>query len=867
MFRLCAVCCLALVLFTSAFVTATSPVYTVSDKLTDPVSGKITAHLELKSGSGPYGNDISELAFTASMHAPGVARIQITDPANPSRWQVPYVLLDPTPVDHHPLTVSLSDNGQPFSWSVSDPSGSNANLVDAPSSVSFVYSDQYLVWQMHVPQGSRFYGFGERVHEYLLNPSTSSMEKYTFTIFAHDLPNPPDINNYGAHPFAVVCEPSQPSCFGVFLMNSNAMDVTVEGNVLTFIPIGGVIDFFVIAGPHPEMVIASYHQYVVGNAVLQPAWALGWHQSRYGYSSLDQVKEMVHNYSVHNLPLDVVWSDIDYMDAYEDFTWDPVRYPLSDIQSFTSTLHNQHMRYVVIVDPGIHAVPGYEPYESGLESNVFIASGSNESQPALGKVWPGVCAFPDFFKSNTQSWWQSHLSKFVLDADVDGIWDDMNEISAFDTHIDDRACETKYDHPPFLPGIFPLNEGTLCMSSRLGDGNDLLNYNTHSMYGFMETRAIHAALLQARPNVRPFILSRSSYAGHGRYGTHWTGDNQSLFESMRRSIAGILSFQLYGLSVVGSDIGGFVLNAWPELLARWMQVGTFYPFARNHNNKGQTPQEPYMMGETVLDISRRMIVNRLAMQPYLYSLMVQSHLTGGSMVRAMWQEFFTVADFAAAHREDGQYMLGSALLVAPVMEELARHKSVYFPSDDHKISWYDYWTGAPVTVFKTSSDYGKYHTVEAPLETIPVFIRGGSVLPRVLPASTSYDSLRNPYDFVVAPDRSNSAEGELFIDDGVSMDSYTSGAYTYVTMTATVQTGVGGSFATSIVHDGYAPAHTVQSIGTVRLLNAGCKKVGRMTANGVDVSAKATVDESSGALLVQQLGIQGIQITMKWTCA
>ena len=316
---------------------------------------------------------------------------------------------------------------------------------------------------------------------------------------SHD--NQPHMNLYGSHPFFLYSGPSSPS-FGVFLLNSNAMSVRTEFNnqnkYLQYQVIGGVLDFYFFLGPSSQDVIQQYHS-IIGKPYLPPKFALGFHQCRWGYNSLDEIKKVVAGYEANNLPLDAIWTDIDYMDKYRDFTFDPDRFPIQDMIQFVSDLHKKGKKYILIVDPGIPVVnlnqEKYEPLELGLSLDIFIKNGNNNSY-VNRDVWPGQCYFPDMTNPKFKDYfWKPLIHKFLSTLNIDGLWTDMNEPAVLKTYTPNQ---NKWNYPPFVPRSpavhdpnEPIFHRTIDMDSRM---HASIHYNVHNLYSHLESIATSEAL-------------------------------------------------------------------------------------------------------------------------------------------------------------------------------------------------------------------------------------------------------------------------------------------------------------------------------------------------------------------------------------
>uniref|UniRef100_A0A8C6V503 Lysosomal alpha-glucosidase n=1 Tax=Naja naja TaxID=35670 RepID=A0A8C6V503_NAJNA len=563
----------------------------------------------------------------------------------------------------------------------------------------------------------------------------------------------PSANLYGSHPFYLALEKGG-LAHGVFLLNSNAMDVLLQPSpALTWRTTGGVLDFYVFLGPDPSSVVRQYMD-VIGYPFMPPYWALGFHLCRWGYTSTAITREVVKNMTAALFPLDVQWNDLDYMDAKRDFTFNK--------DGFRDM-------YVMIVDPGISSTSptgSYRPYEEGLKRGVFIINATG--QPLIGKVWPGPTAFPDFTNPETHLWWYDMVKDFHDKVAFDGMWIDMNEPSNFvDGSLED-CPNNKLENPPYVPGMLggTLKAKTICASSRQYLSS---HYNLHSLYGLTEAIATHDALVKVRGK-RPFVISRSTFASHGRYAGHWTGDVISIWEHLYYSIPAMLLFNLYGVPLVGTDICGFLNSTTEELCVRWTQLGAFYPFMRNHNDRGSKSQEPYAFSPEAQKAMKKAIYLRYSLLPYLYTLFHKSHSTGETVARPLYFEF---PQDTYTWTIDRQFMWGAGLLITPVLEEGIRKMPGYFPLG----TWYDILT---VSVGSVIHSKGQWILLPAPLDTINVHIRGGHILPLQEPALTTTKSRLNGMTLIVALTLEGVARGDLFWDDGEGLLTFEKGDYTEI---------------------------------------------------------------------------------------
>ncbi|KAL9833749.1 LOW QUALITY PROTEIN: lysosomal alpha-glucosidase-like [Geothlypis trichas] len=419
--------------------------------------------------------------------------------------------------------------------------------------------------------------------------------------------------------------------------------------------------------------------------------------------------------------------------------------------------------FVPLQDAGISSSgpPGtYKPYDEGLRRGVFIRNATG--QPLVGKVWPGPTVFPDFTNPETHEWWHDMVKDFHEQVPFDGMWLDMNEPSNFVEGSQDGCPNNNLEHPPYVPGVFGgrLQAGTICASSQQYLSS---HYNLHSLYGLTEAMASHSALLRVRGK-RPFIISRSTFAGHGRYAGHWTGDVGSDWQQLYYSIPEVLLFNLFGVPLVGADICGFLGDTSEELCVRWTQLGAFYPFMRNHNDHGTRPQEPFAFSPRAQAAMRSALRPRYSLLPS-YTLFHRAHSAGHTVARPLFLEFPTDPNTWTVDR---QLLWGGGLLITPVLEAGQTKVSGYFPAG----TWYS------LTGDSTIHSKGQWILLPAPLDTINVHVRAGHILPLQEPAFSTAQSRGKGMALVVALTPDGFARGELFWDDGDSWESFEMGDYT-----------------------------------------------------------------------------------------
>jgi alpha-glucosidase (family GH31 glycosyl hydrolase) len=713
---------------------------------------------------------ISPLNLTLIAETESRLRIRITDP-NASRFEVPNVTL--------PLSFYSTFAACQYSVSLSSPifnltvvrKSNNQTIFSIVPGQTFQYHDQDIILTTALNYKFYVYGIGERVSNFPLNPGT-------YTLFSRGLPGPyddgkpPGKNMYSSQPVFIGLDGTG-NAHGGFLLNSNAMDVYISAQSVTFRPIGGIIDYFVFVGPTAEAVVQQYHA-LVGKPVLIPYWTLGYHQSRWGYHNLSTLEAVAANFTKYQIPLDVLWTDIDYMTNFEDFTLDPARYNYSQFAAFLQTLHSNNRKFVPIVDAAV-ARTDYPPYNIGLDQNVFIGS-PHHSGPLVGKVWPGPAVFIDWLNPNTTSYWHSMLSTLNQLIDFDGLWLDMNDPQNF--------CDGECGYPasqfvktlPFMPGEVSLNFDTIDLAATHYGG--FIENDLHNMYAFYMAQA-SSSYLSSVLNKRPFILSRGSFPGHGRFASKWLGDNYSLYDWMRYSIPGVFNFHIFGIPLIGADICGFSLDTTEELCCRWYQLGTLYPFTRNHNSNDSISQEPWALGPTLLSVSNSAIRNKYSLINFFYSHMFMLSLEGGTFFRPSFFNYPGDVSLQYTHAQE-QFMLGNELLVHPVLKDGVSVLEAYFPAD----IWYNWYTGRRVITTANRTTF-----LDAPVNgTINIHIRGGTVITRNdgFETAMTVEELRFAnLTFVVALDGEGNAKGFLVIDDGESLDTiekknFTAVQYEYI---------------------------------------------------------------------------------------
>jgi alpha-glucosidase len=448
---------------------------------------------------------------------------------------------------------------------------------------------------------------------------------------------------------------------------------------------GGELQYYYIHGPHMMDVVKSYH-HLTGTHPMPPLWALGYHQCRWSYYPEAKVKKITNGFRENKIPCDGIYLDIDYMDGYRCFTWNRKYFP--DPKRMIKELAADGFKTVVIIDPGIRVDDNYSVFKEGKKNRYFCRRSDDYFME--GHVWPGRCQFPDFTNPEVREWWAGLFDELVQ-MGVAGVWNDMNEPAVFGA------------------GTFPDDV------RHQYDGHRGSHRKAHNIYGMQMVRATYEGLRKIMKNKRPFTITRAGYSGVQRFSSVWTGDNVATWEHLKLGNIQCQRLSVSGISFCGTDIGGFSGEPDGELFTRWIQMGTFSPFMRAHSAGDTKEREPWSFGEPFTAINRKFIELRYRLLPYLYSTFWEHHRYGFPILRPIvMQEQEEISN----HFRQDEFTYGDKILVCPVLEPGQLSRKVYLP----KGKWYNFWTYELV-------DGGKEIEVPTPLETIPLFIKAGSVIP------------------------------------------------------------------------------------------------------------------------------------------
>ena len=620
-------------------------------------------------------------------------------------------------------------------------------------------------WRFTLSEQAAVYGLGEmprginkRGWHYIANntdESRHSEDKLSF---------------YGAHNFLLVRDGS--TCFGLFVDFPGKVYYDIgysRHDLLSFHTETPDYDLYLLSGGN-ENAICKEFRTLIGRSYIPPRWAFGLAQSRWGYKTEEDVREVARQYKEHDLPLDMICMDIDYMQDYADFTVNKERFP--DLAKLSADLKAQGIRLVPIIDAGVRIDPNDPTCTEGLEKGYFCKKA--DGTPFVAAVWPGKAYFADFLRPEVREWF-GHKYKALTDCGIEGFWNDMNEPSLFYSperlraFLDDMAALREKDNieqeeffPRVVGGAMGLMNSPADYASFYHEvgGQKVRHDQVHNLYGGSMTRAAGEAFADLRPGQRTLLYSRSSFIGSHRYGGIWLGDNNSSWAQLLANIQMMPSVQMCGFLYSGADLCGFSSDTTPDLALRWLEFGLLTPLMRNHSAVGTRMQEYYRFPE-VLPAVRNMIRLRYALLPYLYSEFMKAALENTSYFRPL---AFDYPDDPDAREVEDQLLLGEGLMAAPVYVQNAHGRHVYLPE--------------PMKLLRLRAvdDYDEeilpagHHYIRCALDEMLLFLRPGHIIPVAQPANNTSeldDASLTLWSFL--PD-GESAEYRMYRDDGVTTE-------------------------------------------------------------------------------------------------
>ncbi|XP_075243008.1 lysosomal alpha-glucosidase-like [Convolutriloba macropyga] len=775
--------------------------------------------------------DIPTIRTAVSYETESRLRIKIYDPRH-KRYEVPQKFVE-RPVDGQysysgtPAYIATVNEGNSYQIRVQRRAEGGATILKSIPD-NFIVADQFL--QMSFTEsGSKLYGLGE--HRGPLMYNTTAGKKVA--IWARDQPLNTGCNEYGSHPMYMLYE-DDGKAHGVVLMNSNAMDVTLQaGNIITWRTIGGILDYYVLLGPSPKDVVRQYLD-LIGRPELPPYWALGFNLCRYGYGSSEETWKVVNRTRAIGFPQEVQWNDIDYMDAYMDFTYSSVNY--STLPQLVNDLHNNDQKYIMILDPGIFDGAPNSALEQGNKLKIWIKQNDGKT-PLEGTVWPGTVHYPDFTNSRINEFWTGQMKSYHSKIPFDGVWIDMNEPSNFVDGSTTGCVGDTYDQPPFTPSICDgILTKTICMSAKQEAG---IHYNLHNMYGHTEGIATKHGLETIFPDHRNVIISRSTFMSSGRYVGHWTGDNFATWDDLKYSITAVINTNLFGISFTGADVCGFLEDTTEELCTRWMQMGAFYTFFRNHNDISATDQDPAVFSSEAQQHMKYYALLRYQYLPYLYSELYTASTEGTTVSTAL---AFAFPEDENTHPIDTQFLWGSSIMVVPVLTQGATQVEAYFPKNT---TWYA--LEQPSEVYYGGASY----TISAPLSKLPLFVQSGSVIVSQKPEMTLTAARKNALTMeIFMPVEENEGYGHLFWDDGETVLGKKKFTYIKFHFHRIMGKQSGWVLQTEIVSDTHKDMPILDMVKVHGLETSVSVYVDQFTKESDKYR-----EQSSGALVVEKLGI------------
>mmetsp|Transcript_27755 Transcript_27755/g.70759 ORF Transcript_27755/g.70759 Transcript_27755/m.70759 type:complete len:905 (-) Transcript_27755:229-2943(-) len=725
--------------------------------------------------------DLSLLAYDdgfvrLKIEEPGANRYQISDITNPkveerkTTWAVSQKDAKSTSLTvgnasvvlgHQPFRLTISMNGKPavtlnsrdmFNFehrrTKEEPDGQDCDGCWEETFLGHTDSKpkgpEAMSLDLSFPGFDHVYGLPERATSLALKPTPADTEPYRlYNLDVFEYLHESPFGLYGSIPLMVAHKLGLTT--GVFWLNAAEMFVDVakekEGTATQWIAESGVVDLFVFLGPSPQEVVAQYSA-LTGTTALPQLFSIGYHQCRWNYKDEADVKVVDSGFDSHAIPYDVLWLDIEHTNGKRYLTWDSHLFP--NPVEMQNDVASRGRKMVTIVDPHVKRDHGYYVFSQAEQAKHFVRNKNGGDFD--GWCWPGSSSYLDVTSPVVREWWaeQFDVSKYQGSTQHLYIWNDMNEPSVF-------------------------NGPEITMQKDVLHAGDVEHREVHNLYGLYyhqgtaEGLAKRGYAVHGSDGDRPFVLSRAFFAGTQRVGPIWTGDNAADWNHLRVSVPMLLTLGVTGLPFSGADVGGFFGNPDPELLTRWYQLGTFYPFFRGHAHLETQRREPWLSGEPHTTRIRDAIRERYALLPYMYTLFRHSNVSGDAVLRPLWYDFPENKDTFAI---DDALMLGPSILVRPVLSAGATSVEVVLPRTSR---WYDMLTGVEMEKSTWLPGLDQSYKVTVTPDSIPAYYRGGRIVPRrERPRRSSATQAKDPITLVIALDHNGNAEGDLYLDDGRS---------------------------------------------------------------------------------------------------
>uniref|UniRef100_A0A7S3KG97 Alpha-glucosidase n=1 Tax=Euplotes crassus TaxID=5936 RepID=A0A7S3KG97_EUPCR len=674
--------------------------------------------------------------------------------------------------------LNLPDVGEDFYFEIHT-KGNKKDLIFSTKGQPLVYTNYYKSMGAHV-YGTKMFGIGQRIGEFWKTAGTYAVWNRGAEHKVDDGINPGK-NLYGSHPvYFVQRKKGGNDWVGIYEHNSGPQEFVVDfdgyGIDITNIKTTGRTNMFFMLNEEIDKVISNYYD-LVGRPALPPRWAFGWHQSRFGYNTTDVLREVHQGYVDDELPLDGLWSSVDVLKDFRSFTVDEENF--EGIKEFINEIKEKGTRYVPIIQSGISA-GNSDAYFDGIKNDVFMMAPGDQSNPIIGRSTAGDVVFVDFMYHGAPNYWAEQMKKLNEKLPFDGVWLDMNEItSECDGYCyRNQRAEDPIDNRLFYwPGGRDLEQGTVSIDVQHEFGAKELD--THSLYGFWQTYFSNRHFTNSER--RPMVISRSTFAGSGKYGGHWLGENESWHENMKQSIDSILLFNMFGIPFVGDNVCGFKYDVGVGTCTRWYKVAVIYPFSRNHNNFGTDPQEPFIetfdmimdksLNVTATQIMRKAMLTKYGLHNYMYTQFHIASTEGRAPIKPM---FFNYPSEPYSYDYVSNSVLVGDAVLASLDHTNGGRQYYYFPGRGE--IWCPIWKIAKYECLQG----GSRTSSKIPIDEIWLHIRAGHVIPLQLSdvdkfdnitGLRSLDDMANYYtDIGILLDSDNAADGVVRFDDGETTD-------------------------------------------------------------------------------------------------
>ncbi|KPI85947.1 putative alpha glucosidase II subunit [Leptomonas seymouri] len=689
---------------------------------------------------------------------------------------------------------------------------------DAPPEVNFTFTS-----------AQTMYGLAEHAADLPLR-GNSIYEMYNTDAFQYQINSTSAL--YGAIPFVMAYSAAATS--GILFLNPSDTAVHVSGEdgapSCRWKPELGVVDIFFLPGPTPAKV-QQQHASLTGATVMPPYFSLGYHQSRWSYMSTKDSLSVDEGFDHHNMPYDVLWLDIDHTDKKKYFTWDKHTFP--DPKVLTAALASKGRRLVTVKDPHVKRENGYWVHDEASKNGYYVKNAQGTDYE--GDCWPGRSSWPDFLNSRTRNWYAElfHDDRYPGGCRDIHTWVDMNE-----------------------PSVFNAPKGSMPKDAMhtLDDGHTVSHGTIHNAFGLYTIQAVYKGMLEAggaqAPPERPFILTRSFFAGSQRYAAMWTGDNMARWDHLENSVPELLSLSISNYPFCGCDVGGFFFDTEEELFVRWMQAGAFVPFFRGHSHLDTKRREPWSYSTESHSLIRNALALRYALIPYLYTTFFHAHTKGDTIMRPLFFEFPTQENLREVQNT---YLFGPSILVQPVVQKGATNVTVPLPADT---IWYYYFTGEMVPAGE--------HTMPVDLNTIPIFLRGGHVVPVKLRLRRStYAARLDPFTLFVALNTQGNSFGDLYLDDGTTFD-YTKGSFAHRAFSFSESTLTSSSYTADAPssNDVFSAPNVVERIVVYGYSGKVSKVVLSTVIDGTEAATGLDFEQVGNTVIVRQ---PKVLVTSDWS--